>query len=317
MQKVLITGAKGFFGTRVLDEFEKNGYITIGTDIAAFSTQQNYFCADITSREQLNETVPEITCLIHVAGLAHIFNPKPDTDSLFKKINVLGTRNIVEIAALRGVKHVVFISSVSVYKKKLGLVSESDEIEPLSTYAKSKFEAEQLAIELAKKYGFKLTILRPATLFGEGDPGNVSRLIRQIKSKWFFMVGKGLNFKSLLHVKDAARACRLAFEKQTAQIEIFNVADEPRRMIEIINVIRHQLKRKPVHWHVPLEPIFFLARFLQFFPWLDSKVSRLDGTLRKFVEDDAYSAEKFKKELGFVVQEDFQAAIAEEIDSIC
>jgi nucleoside-diphosphate-sugar epimerase len=102
----------------------------------------------------------------------------------------------------------ILISSVSVYGPyTLGLYDENTPCRPVGPYPLSKFHAELRAIEIADKSGMALTILRLATLYGEGDPGNVGRLIRSLDQGRFVWIGDGSNRKSLLYKRDAARAC--------------------------------------------------------------------------------------------------------------
>ena len=58
-----------------------------------------------------------------------------------------------------------------------------------------------------------LTILRLATLYGEGDPGNVGRLMRTLDRGRFLWIGDGSNRKSLLYRGDAANACMAVAER--------------------------------------------------------------------------------------------------------
>ena len=69
-----------------------------------------------------------------------------------------------------------------------------------------------------------LTILRLATLYGEGDPGNVGRLIRTLDRGRFLWIGDGSNRESLLYKGDAARACMAVAERPASGINIYNVS---------------------------------------------------------------------------------------------
>jgi len=84
---------------------------------------------------------------------------------------------------------------------------------PVGPYALSKYNAKLRAIEIARDSGMALTILRLATLYGEGDPGNVGRLLRTLDRGRFLWIGDGSNRKSLLHKGDAARACMAVAER--------------------------------------------------------------------------------------------------------
>ena len=66
-----------------------------------------------------------------------------------------------------------------------------------------------------------LTILRLATLYGEGDPGNVGRLMRTLDRERFLWIGNRRNRKSLLYKGDAARACMAVAERPASGINIY------------------------------------------------------------------------------------------------
>src|SRR5690606_24466233 len=110
-----------------------------------------------------------------------------------------------------------------------------------------KWEAEQRLIEVCRGSQMQAVILRLATLYGEGDRGNVARLMSAIDRGRFVWVGRGLNRKSLVHVDDAARACVLAatqspsssFDKTT----VFNVAAPPVAMRQVVESLATTLHR--------------------------------------------------------------------------
>ena len=91
------------------------------------------------------------------------------------------------------------ISSVAVYGYKnndaadgnMKKITEDEACFPKGEYAISRLKAEELAVKICRENDIALTILRLATVIGEGDRGNVSRLIEAIDKKRFVMIGKG------------------------------------------------------------------------------------------------------------------------------
>ena len=67
-----------------------------------------------------------------------------------------------------------------------------------------------------------LTILRLATLYGEGDPGNVGRLMRTLDRGRFLWIGDGSNRKSLLYKGDAASARMVTVERPSSGVNVYN-----------------------------------------------------------------------------------------------
>lgn len=173
-----------------------------------------YRKADITRPEELKPVLENATTVIHVAGLAHIFSPDANSVEKFRQINEIETANVASAAAVAGVGHFIVISSVSVYGPYTqGVFDENTPCNPVGPYALSKYNAELRAMEIARESGMALTILRLATLFGKGDPGNSGRLIRSLDRGRFLWIGDGSNRKSLLYKEDAARACMAVAER--------------------------------------------------------------------------------------------------------
>ncbi|MEK6653833.1 MAG: NAD-dependent epimerase/dehydratase family protein, partial [Thermodesulfobacteriota bacterium] len=140
-----------------------------------------YRKVDITKPEELKPVLENATTVIHVAGLAHIFSLDVNSVEKFRQINEIGTANVASAAATAGVGHLILISSVSVYGPYThGIYDENTPCNPVGSYALSKYNAELRAIGIAREAGMALTILRLATLHGEGDPGNVGRLMRTL-----------------------------------------------------------------------------------------------------------------------------------------
>ena len=161
----------------------------------------DYCPADILDLVSLNPVFRGVTQVMHVAGLAHVFEKTEADISPFKAINEQGTANVAHAAAEAGVQHFILISSVSVYGAfTQGVYDESAPCCPEGPYAESKYQAEQRAIEIAQQSSMALTILRLATLYGEGDPGNVARLMRAIAGDVLF----GLEMAQI------AKACCIA-----------------------------------------------------------------------------------------------------------
>ena len=80
---------------------------------------------------------------------------------------------------------------------------------------------------IAAQHQLGLTILRLATVYGEGDRGNIARLMRTIDAGRFVWVGHGTNRKSLIHRDDAAAAVLAVVSTGPSGIRTFNVSADP------------------------------------------------------------------------------------------
>lgn len=312
---VVITGANGFLGKEILSTLQSDGFAVCATDIQVIAAIAGvaYQKADITNPDELDTAIDGVETTIHAAGLAHIFTPGAGSDEKFRRINELGTENVARAAARSGVKHFILISSVSVYGPyTLGLYDENTPCRPVGPYALSKYHAEQRAIEVAEKSGMALTILRLATLYGEGDPGNVGRLIRSLDKGRFLWIGDGSNRKSLLYKGDAARACMAVASSPAAGIRIYNVSAPPCTMREIVDGIADALGKRPLPLRIPGSLALALSQNLSRLP--NRRLTGIHQTVCKWMAEDVYDSQLFNRTFDFSVQTSINEGIRKEVE---
>jgi nucleoside-diphosphate-sugar epimerase len=314
-QTVLVTGSNGFFGQEILSHFLAAGISVRATDLGATNSAYDivYRKADITRMEELSSVIENATTVIHVAGLAHIFSPNVNSVESFRQINEIGTANVATAAVVAGVEHLIVISSASVYGPDTeGMYDENTPCNPLGPYAISKYNAELRVIEIARKSDMALTVLRLATLYGEGDPGNVGRLMRTLDRGRFFWIGDGSNRKSLLYKGDAARACMAVAEQPPSGINIFNVSAPSCTMREIVDEISNGLGKYALPVRVPASSALFLSRHLSRIP--NRHMSGLHQTVKKWLAEDIYDTQRFEEVYGFKTKTSLQEGLKREVD---
>ena len=312
---ILITGANGFLGRTILSKLQLAGFSVLATDLGDVCCELNtrYRKADIAQVEEIKPLLENITTVIHVAGLAHVFNQDASSGEKFHKINEIGTKNVAAAAAAAGVRHFVLISSVSVYGPYTDeAYDEKRSCKPVGPYALSKYNAELRAIEIAKKSGMALTIFRLATLYGEGDPGNVGRLIRAIDRGRFFWVGNGSNRKSLLYKGDAARAVMSVIQRPAAGVNTFNISAPACTMREIVDGIGDALGRHPLPVSLPASLALLMCRCLSKIP--NRRLAGLNQTVKKWLAEDVYDARRFQEAYGFQTKTSLQDGLKREVD---
>ena len=157
-----------------------------------------------------------------------------------------------------------------------------------------------------------LTILRFATIYGEGDPGNIARLIVALNRGWFIWLGTGLNSKSVIYKDDAASACIIALNDLRPGVNVFNVATHPATMQEIVGSICKVLGRPVPRLRVPDK----LLRTLLGLWGNTNRAGQLTATWQKFIRDDVYSAAKFEEEFGFQPSTSLSEGIRREVTDL-
>ncbi len=301
--KVLVTGASGFLGQSIVEEFLSNGVEVVGASKTSGQLQ-----VDITDEKSLIKlfNLKDVDTVIHSAGLAHQFGKTPRKK--FFEVNAKGTENILNLSNRLKVKHFILISSVAVYgdNSKLqisdAVFQEESECQPVGDYAQSKYEAETIAVKFCRRNSIKLTVLRPATIIGKGDKGNVSRLIMLIRNKRFFWIGKGKNLKSLIDKNDVAEACFLVFQNPNSELQVFNLTAKPLKMSEIVETIADESGVKIPKVYVP-----------EMFAKI---IVKLSGTIKKWLSDDVFSGNRITEELGFTPQTEIKESLRKEVKSL-
>jgi nucleoside-diphosphate-sugar epimerase len=312
---LMVTGATGFLGAEILRLARASGW-----QVRAFVRNPETKLAgvevvrgDITDLAALRRACSGVSAVVHSAGLAHVFGPRAKDPARFFAVNEMGAANVAAAAAESGVPRVVLISSVSVYGPYDGMeCNEAALCHPQDIYARSKWLGEQRAIEHMAGVRGSLTILRLATVYGEGDRGNVAKLIAALANRRFIWPGSGLNRKSLIYKEDAARACLCAAERAASGAEVFNVSAQPATMREIVSAICQALDRP-----VPLLgiPPTLLKVTSAIFRRLGDP-GQLGRRLEKFSRDDVYSGSKFEATFDFRSATSLSEGIRKEVNSM-
>lgn len=289
-EDVFLTGGSGFVGAAI-------HALARRTSISMRAPTHRE--ADILRPETLEASMRGASTVIHAAGAAHLFDPTPASEAALWQTNVDGTRNVVRAARRVGARHVILVSSVAVYS-------------PEGAYATSKVQAEAAAIEEAGTF-LPLTILRLATVYGEGDRGNVLRLIRLIDRRRFVWIGRGENRKSLIDRDEAAAAILLATKSIPTGREVFNVTAPAVAMRDVVAAIAMSLDRTLPRWRIDERVARASARALTALTLHSRRAVVLERTIAKWIGDDVYDGSAFEARFGFRPTVTLEEGIAREV----
>ena len=216
---ILVTGATGFVGNHVARALLKRGesvrLLVRTTSNLSWLAGLKYETAvgDLRDRASLDAAVKGCSMLFHVAA-DYRFDVSDPTDVY--RSNVEGTRDLLVAAGNAGVKRIVYTSTVGcigLIKGGVGVESTPVSLDLMvGTYKRTKFQAEQVALELAAK-GLPIVIVNPTAPIGEYDnkPTPTGEMIvRFLKRKMPAVIDTGLN---LIDVHDCAEGHVLAAEK--------------------------------------------------------------------------------------------------------
>jgi dTDP-4-dehydrorhamnose reductase len=169
--RVLVTGVKGQLGYDVVKELEKNGHTAIGVDIDEM---------DITCDEQVKKVIEEskVEAVIHCAAYTAVDGAE-DNQELCMKVNVTGTRNIVNACKEHDIK-MIYISTDYVFNGRGDNFWKPEDVcEPLNVYGESKHLGELEVESTLDKY----FIVRIAWVFGENGNNFVRTMLRLQETK--------------------------------------------------------------------------------------------------------------------------------------
>lgn len=176
----LVTGAGGMLGNALVPLLIKSGYDVISTDVLGSGPETQHL--DARDYEQvkscINKANPGI--IFHLAAETNVDKCEIDPEHAFKT-NVLGTKNIALVCKEKSII-MVYISTCGVFDgKKETAYDEFDVPNPISIYAKSKFEGEKVVRELLDNY----FIFRAGWMMGGGkkDKKFVAKIIELSKTQ--------------------------------------------------------------------------------------------------------------------------------------
>jgi nucleoside-diphosphate-sugar epimerase len=319
---ILITGATGTVGPIVVKAFHAAGYSirTLSIDsppVGVLPVDIETRIGDVTDASVVQAAMDGVESVIHLAALLHIVNPPPALKEKYERINVGGTATVIDAAIQAGVRRAVLFSTIAVYGQSDGrILTEDSPLHPDTFYARTKRDAEEIVREAKRADGGRLgTVLRLGAVYGPRIKGNYQRLVHSLARGRFVPVGNGDNRRTLVYVKDVARAAVVAASHDAAAGKIFNVSDGRfHTMNEIIGTICDALGRKPPRFSLPVGPTCRLVDFVETgcrSIGLKSPVTQ--GMIEKYTEDIAVNGSLIQKELGFVPQYDLQTGWRETI----
>lgn len=266
---VLVTGASGFLGSRVLERLAASGMLALGLGrdevrcAALEAAGQRIVRHDLAQPldRALDQRLGRVERIIHCAALSAPFGRLQD----FVAANVAATRNLLDFATRQGVGRFVHISSPSVcfaFRDQLDLAEDTALPDPVNHYARTKREAERIVLGAPAVHP---VVLRPRGIYGLGDRALLPRLIKAAKSRPLPLFRGGRAAIDLTHVDDVVDAVMVALAApREAEGQIFNISGGevlPVRRIADEACVRAGIEAR---WRpMPLMPVMLAAGLME------------------------------------------------------
>jgi nucleoside-diphosphate-sugar epimerase len=153
-----------------------------------------------------------------IANFAAIHREPGHQKFEYFETNINGADFVCKFSERVKCENIIFSSSIAPYGSSEDIKDERSIPIPDSPYGCSKLVAEKIhQIWQAKDKNRYLTIVRPGVVFGPGEGGNVSRLIKAVIHKYFCYIGNKNTIKAGIYVKELCRAMLWVHEKQKSE----------------------------------------------------------------------------------------------------
>ncbi|HED15551.1 MAG TPA: NAD-dependent epimerase/dehydratase family protein [Gammaproteobacteria bacterium] len=319
-KRLFITGGSGFIGTRLIQTVNTVAPVTILSrkqSIPALRDSVSVVQGDLTEHGSMpDDMLAGIDCIIHLASYVHQEKGREIDDKHFA-ITEDGTRFLIAKAVQAGVKKFIYVSSVKAMGESTDtLVDEESICQPESPYGLSKLAAERLVLELGRKYGIHVCVLRLPMVYGTGNKGSLPRMIAQIDKNRFPPLPDIDNKRSMIHVDDVVQAILLAITRKNANNNIYIITDgEFYSTYRIYLEIVEQLKGRAPLLRMPVIVFKSLAKTGDLLGRINGSPFMFNSDVyRKLFGSAYYSCKKIHDELGYTTTKTFYTTLPELID---
>lgn len=305
---ILVTGAAGHIGNVLVRELLARGervraLLLPGEDHRPLEgLPVERVEGDILDLDSLRASMQEVQIVYHLAGMISILG---DDDPRVRRVNVLGTKNVLRAAQQAGVRRLVYTSSIhAIARAPHGItIDESIPFDPhnaLSAYDGSKAEA-SLAVLQAAREGLDAVIVCPTGVIGPYDfrGSETGLLIRDcLLSPVHWQVAGGYDF---VDVRDVANGHILACEKGRSG-EVYILSGEQISLVQLIETVQQAAgsRKRVLKIRIPLWLAQFAARFTPLFCRITRSRPRLTRyALDTVASNSRISHAKARRELGY------------------
>jgi len=248
---ILVIGATGFIGPRLIKRLVARGETVVGMDVnpgaAAFGNVPigaPVMRGDVTRFDDVMRTIVEVKPE-RVINLAYGLGAGEGNPHQVMLLDVLGMDNVFEAARLAGVKRVVYASSIAVSGQQSHFgerpVTEDDPVYGTSQYAMHKIFNEFQAKKYIKNYGMSITGVRPANVTGpdkvRGSVDHVQLMVDAARGKPVNLPKKGF-MRLLIHVEDIAEVFTRVLLADKPRHDIYNSGGIPASLGELADIVR-------------------------------------------------------------------------------
>jgi 2-alkyl-3-oxoalkanoate reductase len=266
--RVLVTGGTGFTGTALVMRLLQDGHSVVALDRKE-GRQSNRLCSNgaeimlgsVTDPGTVGRAMQGVDFVFHLAAAFRELNVP---NSVYHEVNVEGTRVVLAAARKHGVSKFVYCSTCGVHGNvDHPPANEDAPIQPADYYQRTKYLAEPIVrLEAGSEMG--TVILRPAAIYGPGDPERFFMIFKRVAKGTFPMFGSGRTLYHPLYIDNLIDAFLLCMTPGTGQGREYLIADAQYYPIEeIVKAVGRALDVNVRIPHYPLLPVVALGHLVE------------------------------------------------------
>lgn len=260
-QRVVITGATGFVGARLVHKMQELGanvrvLVRPSADVTHLGRGKiELFYGDLRDPASLDGLCKDTDQIFHLAATQQVGLSECE----FLDINVGGTQRLLQQAIQNEVRRVVLVSSGGIHRNDCGEpVCEEAPLRASNIYLESKIKAEAIARDLFRTDPERLTIVRPGAVYGPGNR-RLLKMFRAVVRGYFVMIGTGTTCVHPVYIDDLVDGL-LRASSDMGRGEAFLLSGPNELSIrEWVHIIAQAAGSAPPRWTIPAGPISIAA----------------------------------------------------------
>ena len=233
-RNVLVTGGAGFIGSHLVEKLlDLGARVTVidmmlcGNKIEHLNGRKNLSVhkLDVMDPGSIAPLFAGIDTVFHLAAMVGVEETQDEPVTLLN-VEIIGTANVIELAAKNKIKRFVFASSSEVYGDSWEPMVEEGPFNPKSSYALTKLVGEHYCKAYYQKYGLEYTALRYFNSYGprQDERFVLSRFIkRALAGQELFVYGDGTQTRDFTYVEDTMLMSLLAGASDAGINQILNL----------------------------------------------------------------------------------------------
>ena len=270
--RLLVTGGTGFIGSHLAEAGRRRGAKVVVLGLT--DRPEERANVDALARQGVEVVAGSITdpglCRRAVRNATHVFHlavamrEGGRQEEFFERVNLDGTRYLLDAAADAGVARFVHCSTIGIFGHRApGVTREDSPLAPGNVYERTKVAAERLVREVAAARGMPFVILRPADVYGPRDQ-RLLKLFRGVRRGRFPLFGDGSGRRHMVYVDDVVEAFFKACEREEALGQALIVAGpRPCTLRELIGQVQEATGGRRFGVRLPLAPMLALSAVVE------------------------------------------------------